>query len=247
MSISHTSVHTLSLHFAGIGDVRNDFRNYNLMQLIVSLVRGQSVLDIGCGNGFLLDILRKRGKKILGIEPLSEMIALANQHFPGLPIYKGLAEDLDKILPNRVDTIILTDVLEHIKDDQTQLKKIHDRLNPRGQLILVVPAYPFLYGKKDRNLGHFRRYSKSGLMKLCSETSFTITSIRYWNLLGVIPYFISEKILGKELNTSLRASSGNSKSLKKYLNHFLHRWFSLVENNFNAGFGLSIICVAERI
>ncbi len=246
MDVSDLSRHTLSSHYSSLGDIRRDFRNYNLMRLVASYVGGQSVLDIGCGNGFMLDLLRKQGKSVLGIEPLSEMIALADQHFPGLTIYKGTAEEVNNLVPHKVDTVIMTDVLEHIEDDQAQLGKIREILDNEGKIILVVPAYQSFYGKRDKNMGHFRRYSGQGLENLLINTGFAVKTIRFWNMLGLPLYFISEKILRKELNTSLRGEEATRRGLKKILNGVLHHWFRLVENNFNPGFGLSIICVAER-
>lgn len=247
MEVSDISRHTLSTHYETLGDIRRDFRNYNLMRLVASLVRGRSVLDIGCGNGFLLDLLRRHGKEVAGVEPLSEMISLANEHFPGLTIHKGMAEDVDKLVSQRVDTVIMTDVLEHIEDDQAQLKKIHGVLSDGGGIMLVVPAFQFLYGKRDKNMGHFRRYSKHGLRNLLQDAGFKIKTIRFWNILGLVPYFVSEKILRKELNTSLRSEKSTEKGLKRFLNNSLHHWFRLVENNFNFGLGLSIICVGEKV
>lgn len=245
MSISNVSRHTLSAHYADLGDLRRDFRNYNLAGFIASKVKGTTVLDIGCGSGFLLDMLKAQGKIVWGIEPLPEMIALANKHFPGLTIYQGFAEDLEKLAPFKVDTVIMTDVLEHIEDDEVQLRKIHDALNEDGKLVLVVPAYPFLYGKRDKNMGHFRRYSCRHLRRLFAETGFAAEELRYWNMLGFIPYFIYEKIFGKELRTNLRTPKTKG-LLGSSLNWLLHRWFQLIENNFNLGFGLSLVCVANK-
>lgn len=247
MGISNPSDQNLASHYADLGDIKTDFRNFNLMRLIASLVRGERVLDIGCGSGFLLNILQREGKKVLGIEPLRQMIDLANTYFPGLTIYQGLAEEVKEVVPELQDTIVMTDVLEHIKDDLTQLKKIYERLNPSGTLILVVPAYQLLYGNRDKNMGHYRRYSRKQLEDALHEVGFRVRSVRYWNMLGVLPYFISEKIMRRELKTSLRKIEYGSKNVLKFvLNRMLNQWFKHIENNLNLGFGLSLIFVAEK-
>lgn len=246
MSVSELSKQTLTHHYHALGDIRHDFRNANLARLIVSLVRGNTVLDIGCGSGFLLDMLRRLGKSVSGIEPLSEMIALTNRHFPGLNIYQGYAEELERLLPRSVDTIIMADVLEHIADDAGQLKRVYARLHDGGEFILVVPAYQSLYGERDKRMGHYRRYSRGALQKILAENGFRVSVSRYWNMLGVLPYFFSEKILHRPLQISLR--SGNKTGVfKKILRRILQLWFGHIENNFNFGFGLSIICVAEKV
>ena len=53
-----------------LGNQKYDFRNYNLNKLISSKIKGKSVLDVGCGNCFLLGILKSQGKEVYGIETI---------------------------------------------------------------------------------------------------------------------------------------------------------------------------------
>ncbi|MBI2640546.1 MAG: class I SAM-dependent methyltransferase [Candidatus Sungbacteria bacterium] len=245
MMISELSKETLTHHYRALGDIRHDFRNANLARLIAFLVKGRDVLDMGCGSGFLMDILRRRGKNVLGIEPLPEMIALARRHFPGLTILKGHAEELEKLVEQPVDTIIMADVLEHIENDTEQLKKVYTRLRNGGELILVVPAHQFLYGERDRRMGHYRRYSRGALRRLLAENGFLVSSLRYWDMLGFLPYLLSEKVLQRPLEAGLRSSDQKGLA-KKILQRVLQLWFRGVENNFDFGFGLSLICIAKK-
>lgn len=244
MRVSSLSKETLVHHYSEF-DPRQDFRNINLVRLITSLVRGETVLDIGSGSGYLLNELGKQGKVVYGIEPLVEMIKIAKKRYPKLTIYQGHAEDIEKIFLHSVDTVVMTDVLEHIEDDKTQLIRIYKKLDKGGQIIIVVPAYQYLYGQRDKELGHYRRYSGGNLRRIVEDSGFSVMSLRYWNMLGIFPYFISEKILGKPFNTSLR-SEAKAGLTRKMLQRILNYWFKHVENNINLGFGLSIICVGEK-
>ena len=188
--------------------------------------------------------LNKLGKKTIGIEPNKKLIRLAKTLNPQLNIIKGTDKEIKK-LKNKVDTITMIDVLEHIKDDQKQLKEMHKMIKKNGQLILVVPANKALYGKRDKNMGHFRRYSKKELTQKLSKTGFKIRYIRYWNMLGFLPYLLSEKILKKELNTRLRTNKKKN-TFEKIITGSFNQWFKNIENNLNMGFGLSLICVAMR-
>lgn len=230
--------------YKNLGDLKSDFRNYNLTNLISSKVRGKDILDIGCGNGILVLNLNSKGMNAVGLEPNNELIELARQVNPKLKIIKGYAEDITKI-NKRFDSVVMMDVLEHIKDDEAQLQKIHNSLNDDGQIVLVVPAFKFLFGKRDKNNGHYRRYSKKDLINKLSRNGFKIKKIRYWNMAGFFPYLFYEKVLHKELNSKLRTNKQKS-ALKKFLNRSLNQWFKNVENNISFGFGLSIICVANK-
>ena len=156
----------------------------------------------------------------------------------------GRAEEVDVLLEKPVDTVTMLDVLEHIEKDVDQVKKVHAALQKEGEFVIVVPAHPFLYGVRDIQMGHYRRYTKKALSELLTSNGFTVRYIRHWNVLGLIPYMVSEKILHKPLQVGLREHTEGG-LLGNLVRWCLHQWFKIVENNVNFGVGLSIICVAE--
>jgi SAM-dependent methyltransferase len=93
------------------------------------------------------------------------------------------------------DTIIILNVIEHLEDDLDALKKIHERLLPGGNLIVMVPAMQFLYGSLDRAFGHFRRYTKTTMGRVMEKASFNITKSEYVNVIGMFGWFVYGKIL----------------------------------------------------
>lgn len=58
------------------------------------------------------------------------------------------------------DTIIYIDVLEHIEASKAEIELIKKHLKPDGHLIILVPAYQYLFSEFDKSIGHFRRYNK---------------------------------------------------------------------------------------
>jgi len=189
-------------------------------------------------------MLDKKGKKAFGIESNKDLIKLAKHNNPRLSILCCPAEHINK-LKEKVDTITTIDVLEHIKDDKLQVKKIYEYMDKGGQLIIIVPALKFLYGERDKKFGHYRRYSKKELYQKLSRQGFKIQHIRFWNMAGFIPYLFYEKVLKKDLNTNLRTKEKKG-ILNKTLSTLLNLWFKYIENNFDFGFGLSLICVATK-
>jgi SAM-dependent methyltransferase len=93
------------------------------------------------------------------------------------------------------DTVICMNLLEHIEHDKKALKNIHHLLKPAGVLILLIPAHPFLYGKIDQEVGHYRRYTKKGVRALLEEGDFDIVYVRKMNGLGGIGWWFTGKIL----------------------------------------------------
>ncbi|MDP2684408.1 MAG: class I SAM-dependent methyltransferase [bacterium] len=228
-----------------LDELNNDFRNANLTSKLVQLVSGNSVLEIGCGNGTLLGELTKVGKRVKGIESNPEIISLAKKINANLNIVQGFAEDLDGILTEKFDNILMIDVVEHIEDDDGLLIRLGKFLEDSGELIIFVPAYQSLYGKRDKEIGHYRRYNKKTLRILIESNGFEVVKMNYWNMLGILPYIISEKVFNKPLETTLR-NKKQKNPIKRIISRFLFYWFKYIENNINLGFGLSLICIAKK-
>jgi SAM-dependent methyltransferase len=95
------------------------------------------------------------------------------------------------------DTILYIDVLEHIPDDKGELIEAARLLKHDGRLIILVPAYQFLYSLFDRSLGHFRRYNRRSLMDIIPE-GISNQKLYYLESAGIISslankYFLKQK------------------------------------------------------
>lgn len=94
------------------------------------------VSDIGCGNGALTYDVAKKAKKVIGIDLNKNNIAIAKEKYLALNI-EYVIGDVTKDLPNKkFDVIILSNVLEHIKNRVEFLKKIK-KMAPK--LLIRVP------------------------------------------------------------------------------------------------------------
>lgn len=234
---------SLSTLYTDLGDIRHDFRNKNLYGLILSLLRGRSLLDIGCGAGHFLFMARHRGFEVSGIEPGGSLIELAEKLYgKTLPIRNLPIESVERI-EGTYDNITLIDILEHIKDDAAALAALKRLLTPSGRLIVLVPCHPHLYGQRDRELGHYRRYGKKELEAKLLRAGYQILQSRHWNMLGYLPYLAAEKILKKKLPLGLRRAKEKN-FVEKVLCQFLDLWMGKIEKRFDLGFGLSCLCVA---
>jgi SAM-dependent methyltransferase len=230
--------------YSNLGNQELDFRNSNLTDLLLTFLRGDSLLDIGCGVGYFLSKAKKRGMKVMGVEPDESLTNLGKIHFRGLDVING---DLKKVseLDRKFSNVTAIDVLEHIEDDEAVLGLINSKLDRNGRLIVLVPAHKFLYGERDHKLGHIRRYSKVELISKLKRNSFSVVTIRYWNAIGVLPYFIYERILWREIDAGIRFKSRQG-VVAKCMRVIFNNWFKHVENRINFGFGLSLIAVAEK-
>jgi len=211
----------------------SDFWSKVKVKLILKLVEGKNVLDVGCGSGRLSKTLLEKGYSVVAIDNDWKAVEIAKKK--GITAF---ASDFnDWRTDEKFDCIILGDVLEHIEDDKSALRKVHEMLTPNGCIVVNVPAYQILFGKHDVALGHKRRYSNKELKTKLKESSFTIESMRHWNLLA-LPIAISIKLSKKDY-------PHEKVSNIKFLSKLLERWLG-AESKVNYWFGISILCKAKK-
>ena len=97
------------------------------------------------------------------------------------------------------DTVMYVNVLEHIEDDAAELAKVRAALAQEGYLLIFVPALPWLYSELDRQVGHFRRYTKSGLVELVQKAGFSIVDVHYFDVAGILPWYIHFTLLKNQI------------------------------------------------
>ena len=71
-------------------------------------------------------------------------------------------------------------------------------LQTGGHLLLFVPALPFLFSDMDRVLCHHRRYLLAGLRSAVEKAGFQIVCSRYFDLLGILPWWLVNTVGGKK-------------------------------------------------
>jgi SAM-dependent methyltransferase len=94
----------------------------------------------------------------------------------------------------RLDTVIATNVVEHIEDDLGTVRTMRSLLVPGGRAVILVPALQSIYGEMDRELGHYRRYSRSRLRLLMERAGLRVEQVRWFNRVGVFGWWFNGRI-----------------------------------------------------
>lgn len=132
------------------------------------------ILDVGCGDGLLLDALAPFGEA-RGLEADANLVSE-----PMLPrVHIGPLDDTYEA-PHPLGLITMLDVLEHIEDDRAALVRAHQIAAPGGVLLITVPAFSALWTHHDAVNHHHRRYRRSVLVPLVESVGFTVESARYF-------------------------------------------------------------------
>lgn len=226
---------------------KDDFRYTNLRNLVIPHLKEGNVLDIGCGCGHITLEALRNGHSVVAIDISSDFLELARSicedNGYSADFRRMDVKDVRGFGRNSFDNVICLDVLEHIDEDEKILKSINYVLKDNGKFLLLVPAIKSLYGVNDIDLGHFRRYGKKDLVKKLKTTGFSISKIRYWNLLSLFPMLLFSKILKKRTYNKIRYS--RKSLLSRYINRTL-RFLLSFEKNIEAPIGLSIFVIATK-
>jgi SAM-dependent methyltransferase len=123
---------------------RGEFRH-------VPIRPGSRLLDVGCGGGLFLRIMKRLGHEVQGIE-LSP-IAAERARAAGLPVFLGPVEQFDAEHPGRrYDLITVNHVLEHVPRPVATLEAMRHLLAHQGSIFIAVPNAdcPFCRTLRDR-------------------------------------------------------------------------------------------------
>lgn len=159
------------------------------------------VLEVGAGIGGTTQILSSNEHESWTcLEPdqklaeeLSQVVGINNSHSK-FKIVVGNIADIDK--SSSFDTILYIDVLEHIEDDRYELKQAADLLSDTGVLIILSPAYQWLYNEFDQSVGHYRRYNKRTL-RASVPVELESLCVKYLDSVGVLASFVNSILLHK--------------------------------------------------
>ncbi len=191
--------------YSGLKELLNIelMKNYN-NAIVEECIKYQpnidTIVDYGAGIGTLSVIFRdKYNKSPLCIEIDSLNIKyLKKRNFRFFQNFEEIVEP--------IDLIFSSNVLEHIQNDLEILKIMRMKLKDNGKLFLYVPANMILWTKLDDIVGHYRRYDKDSLRKICKNAGFKVEKIYYADSLG---FFITImwKLFKKFSNKSLPSNS----------------------------------------
>jgi SAM-dependent methyltransferase len=211
----------------------------------VAPVVGRRILDVGCGSGGMLTLLRDFGE-VEGMDSSDEALAYARERLgDGARLSKG--ELPDGIPAGRSYQLITAfDVIEHIPDAVGALRAVHGALAPGGAFVCTVPAYRFLWSVHDDLNHHQRRYHAALLREHLTTAGFEVRFLSYFNSV-LFPPIAAVRLLRK-LVPEKRAESDLTEA-SPWVNALLGRLFAserhLVRRT-SLPFGVSLIAVASR-
>ena len=171
---------------------------------------GKRIVEVGAGTGSFSELLLKGEPHSLSLVEPSKMYEYLTANIAQMKTnaevktYKSIFTSVSETIKQNQnpDSIIYVNVLEHVEDDEAELKAMYETLDDSGRIFIFVPAFQWLYGNFDKHVGHFRRYTKDELETKTKAAGFKIIKSFYFDFAGVIPWWIKYRLLkSDELNS----------------------------------------------
>lgn len=206
---------------------------------------GGHILEIGSGIGNISAFLLERYPEVSLSDIRPEYCRRLEQAFGGRSSLRGIypidlaAGDIAAAYPQLAgvfDTVIALNVVEHIHDHGLAVRNAHRLLKRGGRVVILVPAYKWLYNSLDKELGHFRRYTRRRLADLLSDRELRVVHTQYFNAAAIPGWWVAGSLLKmKEIRQG---------ALRWY--DRLVPLFRLTDGLTRKSFGISVIAVAEK-
>jgi SAM-dependent methyltransferase len=179
-------------------------------------------LDFGAGDGLMTRLVAARGLRPACVEPDARLAARLTAS--GFTVWADIAE----CPVATFDGIYTLNVLEHIEDDVAALRGLRNCLIPGGRLFIYVPAFPVLYSRMDRLVGHFRRYRRHELASKLEAAGFVVERVAYADSLGffaALAYRLLSTGTGELTPSSVALYDRWVFPLSRMLDGVVDRWF----------------------
>jgi len=176
--------------------------------MLLPYVKRGRLLDVGCGNGRFLNLMRELGWEVAGVEPDEVAAKIAREQY-GLSIISSSLEEV-KLSDNLFDAITLHQAFEHLHSPLRGLKKCRELLKPGGRLVIVTPNTKSLTHEIFKKFcvhfdapRHFFLFSPKSLACIAQAAGFRIqkisTSARWSRSTWVSSEMIQEPLRNKYL------------------------------------------------
>jgi SAM-dependent methyltransferase len=173
-------------HFGIVHRVRERLEAWRLLRATRGLDSGATILDVGCGDGFHLDLIRRYGRpgwKAVGVDLDPRAVQRARSR--GLDVVLGRLDQAG-IADGSVDLALCIQTIEHVDDPPALLRTIRRLLKPNGRLLIVTDNTGSLDFRlfSGRHWGgyhfprHWNLFDRTSMARLAKLTGYDVESLQ---------------------------------------------------------------------
>jgi SAM-dependent methyltransferase len=226
-----------TIHTLGLEDLSEAIRYRRYLFDLIEPYLGDSVLEVGAGLGdFAAQLTGRKRLVVSDSDPFCLWSLRAR--LGSRPEVEVRALDLlgEVRVDPPVDSVVAINLLEHLEEDVRALKAMGSTVVAGGNVALLVPGYPSLYGEFDRAVGHLRRYTPEALRQAVKAAGLQVAVLKPVNLLGGLAWWAAVRMGGRARPTP---------TLVKLYDRVIVPLVRASERRFDPPFGQSVICVAR--
>jgi 2-polyprenyl-3-methyl-5-hydroxy-6-metoxy-1,4-benzoquinol methylase len=145
--------------------------------------KGESVLDVGCGPGYNAELVQRKNGQWTGVEV--DLLLSESCKKNGLKCFNGTIEDFALTTGEKFDTILLSQILEHVYAPLDFINVCKSLLKPYGRIILASPNYGSVFRKKYQPNWlhmhipyHLYQYNRRSIEFLAKKTGLKIQQFK---------------------------------------------------------------------
>ena len=181
----------------GVLETLERAENYN--RWVVSLVRphlGDDPVELGSGLGYQTRLLLSAGvPRVTLSEPTAEAVEELEQRYARDPRVRCRVIDMADPPSGTHSAAYAINVLEHVPDDVGALARTKALVRDGGKVVVFVPAFPIGMSRFDREIGHYRRYTRASLRAVFLEAGLEPEVVRYVNAPGLLAWIVWMRLL----------------------------------------------------
>ncbi|BBB33128.1 conserved hypothetical protein [Thermotomaculum hydrothermale] len=226
-------------------------------------VKGKKCLEIGYGAGEILKLVLEKGGVAYGVELSKDAEALTKERLSNYLKEKRLFllnSFEDALNYADFDILMAFEVLEHIENDEIEFANWVNLLKSGGFIILSVPSNMSKWSISDEWAGHYRRYERKDIVRLCDKFDLTLIKIISYGfplteitdrLMNVVIAKKMKKIDKNITKEELSKNSGvdrNSSLIFRFLfnDFFMFPFYLLQRLFFSTDLGTGYVVVAQK-
>ena len=225
-------------------------------KILINLIRKYTnqdkpaIVNIGAATGYSSKLMESIGK-VISVEYDPE-----SYHFIKDELQLNAVQGSILGLPfqdERFDVVCAFDVVEHVENDKKAIDEMIRVCKPGGIILVTVPAFQFLWSGHDIINHHFKRYRRSEIKKLFSNTETDRMYVSYFNCILFFPIAmvrLAGKIFSKKAKKDTPLKSDFEKMNSTLVNKVLYSFFYienvLINRKIHLFPGISIVSMYKK-
>lgn len=221
---------------------RSDLINWALDR---NFPAARSFLELGCGNGYVVDRVRRVHPdwRLVGTELFEEGLDKARIRMPSGVELRQL--DATRIpYDAEFDVVGAFDVIEHIEDAPAVLAGMYKAVKPGGGLLITVPQHKWLWSQADVWAHHVKRYTKDELREEVEAAGFEVVRIASFVSL-LLPAMMASRMVKKDA-VNVEEELDMAAPINKACYAVMRLEGALIRAGLNFPAGGSLLAIARR-